>query len=91
MTDKQILSLQALSQDLARVALGRHRKQVKMAARFTQEAKKRLLELPETKYSVQILYSLNSSNERSAEDLLMYSTLIRTTISLYGKSDQIFS
>ncbi|PIW07572.1 hypothetical protein COW38_02565 [Candidatus Collierbacteria bacterium CG17_big_fil_post_rev_8_21_14_2_50_45_7] len=77
MTDDQRLALQALSQDLTRIALGRYRNQPKMATRFTEEAKKRLMELPRIKFYDQILSSLNSPLERSAEDILMYSTLIR--------------
>lgn len=83
MTDQQRLALQALSQDLTRVALGRYRKQDKMAARFTEEAKNRLAELPKLKYHSQIQLALNSSAERSAEDLLMYSTLIRNLSQSY--------
>lgn len=77
MNDQQRQAIQALSQDLTRVALGRHRGQVQMAARFTIEAKKRIDELPSAPLLVKITESLNSSAERSAEDLLMYSTIIR--------------
>jgi len=74
---EEILSLQALSQDLYRVAVGRHRGQTKMAARFAQEAKDRLAEVTNFALADKILASLDSAEERSAEDLLMYSTLVR--------------
>lgn len=77
MTDKQILAMQALSQDLYRVAIGRHRGQEAMAERFTKEAESRIAELPELPYREKILISLASHAERSAEDLLMYSTLVQ--------------
>ena len=76
MNDQQ-LTLQALSMDLLRVALGRHRGQAAMADKFTVEAKKRLSEIDEFDLSPKIMASLNSKAERSAEDLLMYSTLVR--------------
>lgn len=77
MTDPQQLSMQALSQDLYRVAVGRHRGQVEMAEKFTTEAKARLVEISDFEYKERILASLDSSEERSAEDLLMYSTLVK--------------
>lgn len=77
MTDQNRLSLQALSQDLYRTAIGRHRGQLKMATRFTKEAKSRISELPDYSLAGKILASLDSSEERSAEDLLMYSTLVK--------------
>lgn len=82
MTDQQVLAAQALSQDLYRVALGRHRGQTKMAASFTKEAKARLAELEDFEYRDQITAALDSPAERSAEDLLMYSTLVRNRASL---------
>jgi len=63
--------------DLLRVALGRHRGQDQMAKRFTTEAKTRLSELTDFTLSEKVLFSLNSTAKRSAEDLLMYSTLVR--------------
>lgn len=63
--------------DLLRVALGRHRGQAEMAERFTLEAKKRLAEVPDFQYYSQIASALDSPAERSAEDLLMYSTLTK--------------
>lgn len=77
MTDQQRITLQALSQDLTRIALGRYRGQTQMAARFTTEAKKRISELPSTPLLTKITQSLDSVAERSAEDLLMYATLTR--------------
>jgi hypothetical protein len=77
MTDQQRLAMQSLSMDLLRIALGRHRGQVAMAKRFTEEAHARLAELPELDLHDKITTSLNSSAERSAEDLLMYSTLVK--------------
>lgn len=79
MSEDQKIVLQSLSQDLLRVAMGRHRKQKKMAARFTEEAKARLHELNEFDQGLilKIEESLNSVADRSAEDLLMYSTLVR--------------
>lgn len=76
-TNQERQILQSLSMDLLRVALGRHRGQASMAARFTLEAKKRLAEVPDFEFHSQITQALNSSAERSAEDLLMYSTLVR--------------
>ncbi len=77
MTDKQKLAMQALSQDLYRVAVGRYRGQKTMATRFTDEAKNRLREINDTSFREKIQLSLNSTAERSAEDLLMYSVLAR--------------
>ncbi len=77
MTDARVIVMQSLSMDLLRVALGRHRGQTAMAATFTQEAKSRIQELGELPFKHQIIASLDSTAERSAEDLLMYSTLIR--------------
>lgn len=79
---KQTLALQSLSMDLLRVAIGRYRGQMEMAERFTFEAKKRLAEVPDFELHSQITQSLNSSAERSAEDLLMYSTLVRNRTNL---------
>lgn len=77
MADPQQIILQSLSMDLLRVALGRHRGQTAMAERFTQEALTRLRELPTFELAPKIMASLSSTAERSAEDLLMYSTLVR--------------
>jgi len=77
MTDQQKQALQALSQDLYRVAMGRHRGQTAMAAVFTKQAIARLSELENFPLAEPISASLASSAERSAEDLLMYSTFVQ--------------
>lgn len=80
MTDAQHQSLAALSQDLLRVAMGRYRNQTKMAERFALEAKARLDEISNFTLHDAIIISLNSNHERSAEDLLMYSTLVKNRV-----------
>ena len=80
MTDAQHKSLAALSQDLLRVAMGRYRNQAKMSERFTLEAKARLDEISNFALRDNIISSLNSNHERSAEDLLMYSTLVKNRV-----------
>lgn len=82
MTDDKRRTLQALSQDLTRVAMGRYRGQAKMADSFAIEAKKRLAEYPDFIFANQITMALDSSAERSAEDLLMYATLTRNRASV---------
>lgn len=77
MTDAQKSSLAALSQDLLRVAMGRYRNQSKMSERFAIEAKARLNEVSDFPLKPMILKSLNSDHESSAEDILMYSTLVK--------------
>ena len=77
LTQKQKIAMQSLSMDLLRVALGRHRGQTQMAATFATEARARLAELDTFELKDKIIASLDSSEERSAEDLLMYSTLVR--------------
>lgn len=77
LTQNQKIAMQSLSMDLLRVALGRHRGQTQMAATFTNEARARLTELDTFELKDKIIASLDSSEERSAEDLLMYSTLVR--------------
>lgn len=66
-----------LSQDLYRVAMGRQRGQVGMARVFAKEAEARIGEIGDVKYGDKIVNSLASKEERSAEDLLMYSTIIK--------------
>ena len=80
MTDAQKNSLAALSQDLVRVALGRHRNQLKMSERFAIEAKARLNEVSDFPLKTMILRSLDSDHESSAEELLMYSTLVKNRV-----------
>jgi len=77
MTDRQKQSMQALSQDLYRVALGRYRGQLAMASRFKEEALKRTSEVEKSNLINKVIDSLKSTEERSAEDLLMYSFLLR--------------
>jgi len=70
--------LESLASDLKRVALGKHRGSVKMAARFMEEALKRKDELDEREiepYMKKILNRVKPS--LSAEDALMCSTLIQ--------------
>jgi len=72
--------LQSLSMDLLRSAIGRHRGSHAMADRFIDESKKRLKELDHS-FDVKMITDLNNildhRSDRQAEDLLMYSTLIR--------------
>ncbi len=80
MSNNQQIILQSLSMDLLRAALGRHRGSHAMADRFIAEARERLNEIDD--FSNLNLISklklvLSSKSERQAEDLLMYSTLIR--------------
>lgn len=80
MKNNQKIILQSLSMDLLRAALGRHRGSHTMADRFIEESKKRLSEL-DSSFNVKIISDLKkvlaTSSDRQAEDLLMYSTLIR--------------
>ncbi len=66
--------------DLLRAALGRHRGSHAMANRFIEESQIRLSEL-DSSFNVKIISDLKkvlaTSSDRQAEDLLMYSTLIR--------------
>jgi len=85
MENSQQIILQSLSMDLLRAALGRHRGSQKMADRFIEEAKKRLDEVKDainSKLITDINQALLSNSSRQAEDLLMYSTIIRNR-SLY--------
>lgn len=85
MENSQQIILQSLSMDLLRAALGRHRGSQKMADRFVEEAKKRLDEVKDainSKLITDINQALLSNSSRQAEDLLMYSTIIRNR-SLY--------
>ena len=82
MDNKSILG--ALAMDLKRVALGLHRGSSVMADRFFLEVMKRKNEIPldtVPPYMQKILRHLDSfgtnRTERTAEDALMYSTLIQ--------------
>lgn len=80
MNNDQKIILQSLSMDLLRAALGRHRGSHAMADRFIEESKKRLAEL-DSSLNAKLVKDLNkvlvTNSERQAEDLLMYSTIIR--------------
>lgn len=84
MNEKKI-ALESLAMDLMRVALGLQRGSIGMAERFKQEALKRSSELREAgvndKYLNKILSCveevLTTTQERTAEDALMYSTLLQ--------------
>lgn len=80
MPSSQQITLQSLSMDLLRAGLGRYRGSHKMADRFTGEAEKRLAEI-DSAYNQKLISNiskvLSSRSERQAEDLMMYSTLIR--------------
>jgi len=83
MTNQIILA--SLAMDLKRAALGLNRKSFVMAEKFSQEALQRQKEIDITSlptYLQQILNSLpnkinSSEDEKKAEDMLMYSTLIQ--------------
>ncbi|MEI8232501.1 MAG: hypothetical protein WCG44_02040 [bacterium] len=87
MKNNQQLVLQSLSMDLLRAALGRHRGSHVMADRFIEESKKRLSELDES-FNQSLLSKINlvlsTKSDRQAEDLLMYSTILRNRSSLYN-------
>lgn len=80
MKNNQQVILESLSMDLLRAALGRHRGSHAMADRFIEEANKRITEIDNT-FQVQLINNLkevlSTKSDRQAEDLLMYSTLIR--------------
>lgn len=79
-TNNQQITLQSLSMDLLRAALGRYRGSHIMADRFVIEAKKRIGELDDRNNKAlldKVNISLSTRSERQAEDLLMYSTLIK--------------
>ncbi len=84
MSGNQQIILQSLSMDLLRAGLGRHRGSHKLADRFIEEAKKRLGEIEtagHTQLITDISAVLSANSDRQAEDLLMYSTLIRNRAS----------
>lgn len=80
MNHNQKIVLQSLSIDLLRAANARHRGSHIVADRFILESKKRLSELDDG-YQVEHVNRLNkvleNRSSRQAEDLLMYSTIIR--------------
>lgn len=77
--------IESLSMDLMRIALGYHRGSVKMAARFVDEANKRINEVDKTslkpnfkKTLDKLPHALSQKNVNDiAEDALMYSTLCK--------------
>lgn len=77
--------IESLSMDLLRVALGYHKGSIKMANRFSRESLQRIKEINTTDikpYFIKILSSIKKSltyisEDRIAEDALMYSTLCR--------------
>lgn len=84
MNDQKII-LESLAMDLKRVSLGLQRGSIIMAERFAQEVFKRKSEvnLNEVKPYIATLLSQvdkkikNLKDERTAEDILMYSTLFQ--------------
>jgi hypothetical protein len=81
------IALSALAMDLKRVALGLHRKSYTVAERFFIEAMKRRKEIHVNELQpymqtiikrVDLLSEL--TNERKAEDALMYSTRIQNYV-----------
>lgn len=80
MKSDQKIILESLSMDLLRAALGRHRGSHAMAERFIEEANKRIAEI-DSNFHVKLINDLKkvltTNSTRQAEDLLMYSTLIR--------------
>jgi hypothetical protein len=82
---KNKVIIESLSMDLLRVAIGYHRGSVKMAARFVEEANKRINEVDQAKikpYFKKILSNLplalsQESKQDVAEDALMYHTLCK--------------
>lgn len=83
MTEQRII-IESLAMDLKRVALGLQRGSTKMGDRFTVEALRREEELERQKidgYVRKLIAgcrkSLQANNDRTAEDVLMYSTLFQ--------------
>lgn len=81
----QKILIESLSMDLLRVAMGLQRGSLKMAGRFRDEALKRKKEINMNEvepYVAGLLLSmekkaLDLADDRTAEDMLMYSTLFR--------------
>lgn len=78
------ITIESLSMDLKRVALGMHRGSLAMVQRFREEALKRELELEKFTLDVYLNKLLTETKKRlrkkdssMAEDFLMYSTLFR--------------
>lgn len=80
MTNNQKIILESLSMDLLRASLGRYRGSHKMADRFIAESERWIAELKGRDNVVmleKIKITLTRQDDRQAEDLMMYSTLIR--------------
>lgn len=83
----QKVIIESMAMDLKRVALGLHRGSENMAKRFKEEALKRANELENEVLNdylknlvSKIKKTLNATNERIAEDALMYSTLLQNFV-----------
>ena len=82
------IAIESLSMDLMRVALGYHRKSIKMAERFSEEALIRISEVRKSNvkpYFAKILSRIPpmlsaQDIDRKAEDALMYSTLCKNYV-----------
>lgn len=80
MKNNRQLILQSLSMDLLRASLGRHRGSHQMADRFIAECHKWIAQLDgfnDQSLLDKLKFALDQNHDRQAEDLLMYSTLIR--------------
>lgn len=80
----QKLLVESLAMDLKRVSLGYYRGSNIMAKRFKEEALKRSAELEKQDLNIYLKKlllrtkkALNCNEERTAEDILMYSTLFQ--------------
>jgi hypothetical protein len=90
--NKNKIAIESLSMDLLRVALGYHKGSHKMAEKFSEEALKRVNEIPKSSvkpYFSNILEKLPkelSKNDKDeiAENALMYSTLCRNYAKIYA-------
>ncbi len=83
--------IESLSMDLARAAIGYHRGSANMAQQFASEALKRCSEIKTTElrpYFSKVLNKIKSTlsqqvEDRTAEDVLMYSTLCKNYVEKY--------
>lgn len=85
--EKNKLALASLAMDLKRVSLGLQRGSLTTASRFMSEARKRkaetdisLLKPYMRSIIIKLENVLESSSDRKAEDLLMYSQLIQNYV-----------
>lgn len=86
MSNNDKLALQSLSMDLLRAALARHRGSHQTADRFILEANSRIKEIPSSPMTFKIMQALSDNSDRQAEDLLMYSTIIKNKALSYDQS-----